>query len=255
MTVDSLFCRQVAWCVLLLVLSAQAFGGEVRVAVASNFTAPMARIVPLFEQATGHTAKISFGSTGKFYAQIRNGAPYDVLLAADESTPKRMVQQGFAVGETRFVYAVGRLVLWSVQPELVDDKGKVLNTAAFVKLAIANPLYSPYGTATKETLAELTMWNAMQRRLDKRDDVTEAYQLAATERAELAFIALSQVMQDGQVSRGSWWLVPETMHNPIRQSAVLLSGAQDVPAAMDFLAFMKRDKVRAVLRGYGYTIP
>jgi molybdate transport system substrate-binding protein len=165
------------------------------------------------------------------------------------------LQEGGAVGGSRFVYATGRLVLWSVQPDFVDDKGAVLNRGNFNVLAIANPIYSPYGVATRETLTKLTMWNAMQRKLDKRDDLMQTYQLAATERAELAFIALSQVMRDGKVGAGSWWLVPSEMHNPIRQSAVLLTGAKDPVAAKAFLAFLKSEKAMKLIRGFGYEAP
>jgi molybdate transport system substrate-binding protein len=225
------------------------------VAVTADMAEPMQRIATLFQKQSGHTVKQTPGASSRLYAQIKKGASFDVLLSADEEIPRKLMQDGLAVGGSRFVYAIGRLVLWSVQPDLVDDKGKVLNTAAFVKLAMANPRYSPYGTAAKETLSELTMWHAMQRRLDKRDDVVEAYRITATEHAELALIALSQVMRDGKISTGSWWIVPENMHEPIRQSAVLLSGAQDMQAAKDFLAFMKSDKARAVMRGFGYTQP
>ncbi|MHB1116860.1 molybdate ABC transporter substrate-binding protein [Sideroxydans sp.] len=235
--------------------AAPASAGEVRVALSSDFVAPMERIAAMFRKESGHTVTVTPDASGKLYAQIRKGAAFDVFLSADEELPKRLLQQGAAVGGSRFVYATGRLVLWSAQPDLVDDKGLVLNKGAFDKLAMPNPRHSPYGDAAQQTLTKLTMWNAMQRKLDKRDDVTEAYKLAATERAELAFIALSQVMRDGKVSTGSWWLVPETMHEPIRQSAVLLNSAQDEQAANDFLAFLKSDKARAVMRGYGYTFP
>jgi len=235
--------------------AAPASAGEVRVALSSDFVAPMERIAAMFRKESGHTVTVTPDASGKLYAQIRKGAAFDVFLSADEELPKRLLQQGAAVGGSRFVYATGRLVLWSAQPDLVDDKGLVLNKGVFDKLAMPNPRHSPYGDAAQQTLTKLTMWNAMQRKLDKRDDVTEAYKLAATERAELSFIALSQVMRDGKMNTGSWWLVPETMHEPIRQSAVLLSGAQDVQAARDFLAFLKSDKARAVMRGYGYESP
>jgi len=229
--------------------------GEVSVAVASNFAAPMERIVPLFQKESGHTVKVTLGASGKLYAQIKKGAIFDVFLSADEELPKRLMQEGLAVGGTRFVYATGRLVLWSAQPGFVDDKGLVLNRGNFNLLAIANPVNSPYGVAAKETLTKLTMWNAMQRKLDKGDDVIETYRFAATERTELAFIALSQVMRDGKVNAGSWWLVPPEMHNPIRQSAVLLTGAKDPAAARDFLAFLKSEKAVKVMRGFGYEFP
>ncbi len=229
--------------------------GEVRAAVASNFAAPMERIVALFQKESGHTAKISPGASGKLYVQIKGGTPFDVFLSADEEIPKRLMKENLAVSGSRFVYATGRLVLWSTQPDLVDDKGAVLNKGNFDRLAIANPLFSPYGMAAKETLGKLTMWNSIQRKLDKGNDIIQTYQFAATERDDLAFIALSQVMRDGKVTTGSWWLVPSELHNPIRQSAVLLSGAKDVAAAQAFLAFLKSEKARAVMRGFGYEFP
>lgn len=236
-------------------LMSSALAAEVRVALAADFAAPMERLVPLFQKESGHTLTLTLGASGKLYAQIKGGAAFDVFLSADEERPKQLMLDGLAVGGSRFVYATGRLVLWSAQPGWVDDKGAVLNKGGFDTLAIANPVYSPYGVATKEMLTKLTMWNAMQRKLDKRDDVTQAYQLAASEKAELALVALSQVMKDGKVAAGSWWIVPSELHNPIRQSAVLLGGAKEMAAAKAFLEFLKSPKAQAVMRGFGYELP
>lgn len=247
---------QVAAAVLMLSLLSLPVGAtEVRAAVASNFAAPMEHIVALFQQESGHTVKVSFGASGKLYSQIKSGASFDVFLSADEEISKRLIQEGSAVSGSRFIYATGRLVLWSVQPGLVDDKGAVLNKGNFDRLAIANPTFSPYGIAAKETLGKLTMWNSIQRKLDKGNDVIQTYQLVATEKDDLAFIALSQVMRDGKVTTGSWWLVPSELHNPIRQSAVLLSGAKDQEAAKAFLVYLKSEKARTVMRGFGYELP
>lgn len=240
---------------LLSLLSMPLHAAEVSAAVAANFAAPMERIAALFHKESGHSVKISVAASGKLYTQIKGGAPFDVFLSADEEMPKRLLQEGLAVGGSRFVYATGRLVLWSVQPGLVDEKGAVLNSGNFDKLAYANPSFSPYGIATRETLTKLTMWNAMQKKLKKSDDVTQTYQLAATESVDMAFIALSQVMRDGKVTTGSWWLVPPELHNPIRQSAVLLSGAKEQTAARALLAFLKSEKAKAVMRGFGYEVP
>lgn len=240
---------------LTTIVSTPVWASEVSVAVAANFAAPMERIAALFQKESGHTVKFIPAASGKLYTQIRAGAPFDVLLSADEEIPKRLLQEGLAVAGSRFVYATGRLVLWSAQPGLVDEKGAVLNTGNFDKLAYANPGFSPYGIATRETLTKLTMWNAMQKKLKKSDDVTQTYQLAANESADMAFIALSQVMRDGKVTTGSWWLVPSELHHPIRQSAVLLSGAKDQAAAKALLAFLKSDKAKAVMRGFGYELP
>lgn len=241
--------------VLCGLISSPVRADEVSVAVASNFAAPMERIAALFQKESGHTVKVSPGASGKLYAQIRSGAPFDAFLSADEEMPKQLMQDGLAVGGSRFVYAIGRLVLWSAQPGLVDEKGKVLIKGNFNTLAIANPRFSPYGVAAKETLTKLTMWNAIQEKLDKGDDITQTYQLAATEKVDLAFIALSQVMRDGKVTEGSSWLVPSELHRPIRQCAVLLSGAKDQAAARAFLAYLKSEKALTVMRSFGYELP
>jgi molybdate transport system substrate-binding protein len=236
-------------------MSAPVCAEEVRVAVASNFAAPMERIVSQFEKDSGHKVNVSLGSSGKFYAQIKGGAPFDVLLAADEAIPKQLQQEKLAVEGSRFTYAIGRLVLWSAQPGFVDAKGAVLNNGNFNKLAIADPKLAPYGMAAKETLEKLVMWNAMQRKLVKGENITQTYQFVATENSELGFIALSQIMRDGKVSEGSWWLVPSDMHKPIRQSAVLLTGAKDKVAAQAFLNFLKTEHAKKVMRGFGYESP
>ncbi|MBI5007996.1 MAG: molybdate ABC transporter substrate-binding protein [Nitrosomonadales bacterium] len=246
---------RIAAVVLLGVLSSPVCAGEVRVAVAANFSAPVERIAALFQKESGHAVKVSLGSSGKFYSQIKAGAPFDVLLAADESTPKRLVQEGLADGGSRFTYAAGRLVLWSVQPGFVDDKGAVLNRGNFEKLAIADPKLAPYGVAAKETLEKLVMWNAMQRKLVKGENITQTWQFVATENAELGFIALSQIMHDGKMSGGSWWLVPAEMHKPIRQGAVMLTSAKDKEASRAFLEFLKGKKATAIMHGFGYELP
>ena len=229
---------------------------EVSVAVSSDFAAPMERLVPLFQKESGHTIKVTLGASGKLNQQIRGKVPFDVFLSADEELPRLLIQDGLAVTGSRFVYATGSLVLWSAQPGLVDEKASVLNKGNFNMLAIANPRFSPYGVAAKETLTKLTMWNSIQGKLTKGENVTETRQLVVTEKADMAFIALSQLMRGGKMSEGgSWWLVPSEMHKPISQNAVLLTGAKDPAAAKAFLAFLKSEKARVVLRGFGYELP
>jgi len=240
---------------LCALMSSPVFAAGVNAAVASNFSAPMKQIAALFEQQSGDTIKLSFGSTGKFYAQIRGGAPFDVFIAADTATPQRLDQAGLTVNGSRFVYALGKLVLWSAQPNFVDDKGRVLRNGDYEKLAIADPKLAPYGMAAKQTLEKLAMWNSIRDKLVMGENITQAYQFVATGNAELGFVALSQVMRDGKVSAGSSWLVPPDMYRPIRQSAVLLAVAKDKPAAQAFLDFMKNDKAAAVIRSYGYALP
>lgn len=235
-------------------ISLPVFAGEINAAVASNFSAPMKQIAALFEQQSGDTVKLSFGSTGKFYAQIKNGAPFDVFIAADTATPQRLDDDGLTVKGSRFVYALGKLVLWSAKPNFVDGQGRVLRKGYYEKLAIADPKLAPYGMAAKQTLGKLAMWNSIIDKLVIGENITQAYQFVATGNAELGFVALSQVMRNGKVSSGSWWLVPSDMYKPIRQSAVLLSGAKDNAAAQAFLAFLKSDKAAAVIRSYGYAL-
>ena len=240
---------------LLVLMSSPACAGEVRLAVASNFSAPMERIAALFQQESGHAVKVSLGSSGKFYAQIKEGAPFDVFLAADENYPRLLEQEGLAVANSRFVYALGKLVLWSATPGLVDDKGTVLGKGTYHKIAYADPKLAPYGLAAKETMEELGLWNAVQSKLVMGESITQTYQFAATGNADLAFIALSQITKEGLVTAGSWWVVPAHLYNPIRQSAVLLSAAEDQAAAQAFLAFLKSEKAVAIIRGFGYELP
>ena len=229
--------------------------GEVNAAVAANFTAPVQQIAALFEKETGNTVKLSFGSTGKFYSQIKEGAPFDVLLAADEKTPKLMEQENLAVANSRFVYAVGKLVLWSAKAGYVDDKGTVLSSGSYNKLSYADPKLAPYGLAAQETLQKLNLWDKVQSKLVTGDSITQAYQFAATGNAELAFIALSQITKDGKVTEGSWWIVPAELYSPIKQAAVQLSVAKDKAAAQAFLAYLKSEKALTIIRSFGYGLP
>lgn len=248
---------------LWLALGALLFGavdgadaGEVNAAVAANFSAPMQQIVELFQKESGHTVKVSLGSSGKFYSQIRQGAPFDVFLSADEKNPKQLEEEGLAVANTRFVYALGKLVLWSARPGFVDDKGAVLGRGGYNKLAYADPRLAPYGQAAEETLQTMGLWNAaVQGKLVTGESIAQTYQFAATGNADMAFIALSQVIRDGKVAAGSWWVVPPHMYGPIRQSAVLLSGAKDPAAAQAFLKFLRSEQAAAIIRSFGYDKP
>jgi molybdate transport system substrate-binding protein len=233
-----------------LALTAQA--GEVSVAVAANFTAPMQKIAPLFEADTGHKATLAFGSTGRFYAQIKNGAPFDVLLAADDETPARLEREGQGVAGTRYTYAIGQLVLWSKQPGQVDDKGKVLKSARFDKLALADPKLAPYGLAAIETLTQLGLLETLKPKFVQGENIAQTYQFIATSNAQLGFVALSQVQADGRITQGSAWVVPASLHTPIRQDAILLNKAKGNPAATALLQYLRGDKARAIVRAYGY---
>jgi molybdate transport system substrate-binding protein len=227
---------------------------EVQVAVASNFTAPARKIATQFEADTGHRAALSFGATGKFYAQITNGAPFEVLLSADDETPARLEREGVAVAGSRFTYAIGRLVLWSPTAGIVDERGDVLRRGTFSHLAIANPKLAPYGAAAIDTLTAMKLIDALQPRFVQGENIGQAYQFIASGNAELGFVALSQVWADGKLSGGSAWIVPAQLHRPLRQDAVLLQPGKGRPAAEAWLRFLKSDKARRVIESFGYGV-
>jgi molybdate transport system substrate-binding protein len=240
-------------------LCANAKAEEVTVAVAANFTAPMQKIAQAFEQDTGHKAKLVFGSTGKFYAQIKNGAPFAVLLSADVETPARLEQEGAAVAGTRFTYAVGRLALWSKNPALVDNKGQVLlskNTDknSFKKLAIADPKLAPYGAAAIEVIERMGVIAKVMTKLVQGDSIGQAFQFVMTENAELGFVAYSQISTDGRITQGSAWVVPQNLYTPLRQDAALLSLGKDNAAALALIKYMRTDRAKTIIRTYGYTL-
>jgi len=225
---------------------------EVSVAVAAHFTAPMQRIAAAFAQDTGHKAVLAFGATGKFYAQIKNGAPFQVLLAADEATPLRLEKEGLVVAGSRFTYATGRLVLWSKHPGLVDADGDVPRKGSFAHLAIAEPKLAPYGAAAMEVLRTLGVAQNVSPRLVKGENITQTYQFVATGNAALGFVALSQVMPGGKLTEGSAWVVPASLHAPLRHDAVLLARAKDNVAAKALVAYLKSDRAGAIIRAFGY---
>jgi molybdate transport system substrate-binding protein len=237
---------------LLVLLARGACAAEVRVAVAANFTAPMQAIAAGFEQATGHRAKLAFGSTGKFYAQIKHGAPFDVFFAADDETPARLEQEGAAMAGSRFTYSIGRLALWSSKRGYVDAAGAVLKQGAFRHLAIANPKLAPYGAAAVETLEKLGLLAALQPKYVQGENIAQTFQFVSTGNAELGFVALSQVFEGGRLKRGSAWRVPSALHAPIRQDAVILGRGKDNPAALALMKYMKEDRARAIIRAHGY---
>ena len=236
----------------LALTSPGAVATDVQVAVAANFTAPMQAIAAGFEQATGHKAQLAYGATGMFYAQIRNGAPFDVLLAADDETPAKLEREGTAVAGSRFTYAIGHLALWSARPGYVDDQGAVLKQGAFVHLALANPKLAPYGAAAVETLNRLGLRAALQPRFVQGENIAQTFQFVSSGNAELGFVALSQVYERGALKRGSAWIVPSALHAPIRQDAVMLARGRDNPAALALLKYLKQDQARAIIRAYGY---
>ena len=242
-------------CLLALVTClGTAHAGEVQVAVAANFAAPMEKLAEQFQKDTGHKAILASGATGKFYAQIRHGAPFEVLLSADDETPARLEAEGHAVANSGFTYAVGRLVLWSAKAQYVDAGGAVLRTGNFKHLAIANPKTAPYGAAAVAAIAKLGLTARLQPRLVQGENIAQAWQFASTGNAELGFVARSQVWRDGAFTTGSGWIVPASMHAPIRQDAALLTRGAKNPAATALLQYLRSEKAKAIIRSYGYEV-
>jgi molybdate transport system substrate-binding protein len=227
---------------------------EVSVAVASNFAAPMQKIAAAFEKETGHKALLSVGSTGNFYAQIKNGAPFQVFLSADDETPARLEKEGQGVAGSGFTYAIGKLVLWSKRPGVVDEQGAVLRSTSLDKIALANPKLAPYGAAAIETMTRLGVLQGLQSRFVQGENISQTYQFVASENALLGFVALSQVFVDGRLREGSAWIVPPAFYTPLRQDAILLAKGKDNPAALALMTFLRSVKAQNIIRSYGYDL-
>ena len=226
--------------------------GEIHAAVASNFTGAAQVLAERFEEKTGHRVVLAFGSTGKHYAQIKNGAPFEVFLAADAGRPELLERDKIAVPGTRFTYAIGRLVLWSPHEGYVDPKGAVLENGKYTFLALANPKLAPYGEAAKEVLQGRGLWEKLAGRLVQGENISQALQFVNAGNAELGFVALSQIIQPGSPLKGSYWMIPQSLYRPIEQQAVLL---KDTEAARAFILFIKCDAARSLIRSHGYETP
>lgn len=237
-----------------LALSAAAQAEVVQIAVAANFTAPARALAEIFARTTGHEAKLSFGATGAFYTQIKNGAPFDILLAADDERPIRLEKEGDTVPGSRFTYAIGQLVLWSAKPGFVDGEGAVLKGGNFNKIAIANPKLAPYGAAAVETMDKLGLAAALTPKLVTGESIGQTYNFIATGNAELGFVALAQVLDGGKMKSGSMWVVPAKYHAPIIQDAVILKRAAANPAAKAWMALMRSPNTQDFIRSYGYEV-
>tara|TARA_Y100001951_G_scaffold96007_1_gene94152 strand:+ start:2611 stop:3363 length:753 start_codon:yes stop_codon:yes gene_type:complete len=240
--------------VLGLVFAGSTLADEVKVAVAANFTAPMQAIAPEFEKATGHKLVAAFGATGQFYAQIRNGAPFEVFLAADDSTPGKLESEGLTVEGSRFTYAIGGLVLWSAAADYLDGSAAALKAGQFKHLSIANPKAAPYGLAATQVLDKLGLSEALRGKLVEGQNITQAHQFVSSGNAELGFVALSQVYKDGKISSGSAWIVPGDMYEPIKQDAVILKPGANNPAASALVDYLKGPEAARIIESFGYTL-
>ena len=238
----------------LLLFGQASWSATVLVAVAANFSKPMTEIVSQFEKATGHSAKLSFGSSGKFVSQLENGGPFEVLLSADEKGPEKLEQAGLTVPNSRFVYALGKLVLWSATPNFVDDKGKILMTSNFKHLALADPKVAPYGAAAIDVLKKMKLFEKLQPMFVQGENIAQTYQFISTANAELGFLALSQVIKNGKIVGGSSWIIPDNLHAPIRQGAVLMKKGAENPAARALIDYLKSIPALAIIKKYGYDL-
>ena len=227
---------------------------EVQVAVAANFTAPIQAIAADFEKDTGHKLIAAYGATGQFYTQIKNGAPFEVFLSADDTTPEKLEREGDTVKGSRFTYAVGTLALWSAKNGYVDTKGEVLKKNEYQHLSIANPKTAPYGLAATQVLEKLKLTEATKAKIVEGQNITQAYQFVSTGNAELGFVALSQIYKEGKVTSGSAWIVPASLHDPIKQDAVILNNGKDNAAAKALVEYLKGPKAAAVIKSYGYQL-
>lgn len=239
---------------LVVICASSSWSEELNIAVASNFTAPMQLIETAFEADSGHDLRVSFGSTGSLYAQIVNGAPFDVLLAADQVTVDALADAELLADSSRFTYAVGGLVLWSADDDLVDDDLDVLAEDNFAHMAIANPDVAPYGQAALDVIVVLGLVEQVGSKLVTGENISQAYNFVASGSAELGFVALSQVMRDGEINTGSYWLVPRDIYSPILQDAAVLSHASDKPAAQQFVDYLRSPDAAQVMRSFGYLL-
>lgn len=245
-------CRKLAFGALTLLVSFPVWAGEVRVAVASNFSHAIREIANQFEKDGEHTVRLSAASTGKQYAQIINGAPFDIFFAADSRRPKMLEDSGTAITGSRFTFALGKLALWSASEIHVDERGEILGNGGYRHLAIANPKLAPYGRAAREVLENLGLWDALYRHLVQGENIGQTYQYIHSGNAELGFVAFSQLSKPGDPAKGSWWIVPQTLYSPVEQQAVLL---RDSVAAKAFADFVRSKVGREIIRTHGYDLP
>ena len=240
-------------CLLVLsLLLHTAHADTINVAVASNFTAPMKEITSLFEHASGHKVRLSFGASGKFYAQIKHGAPFHLFFSADQQKPAQLEREGLIVPGSRFTYAVGQLALWSAQEGFINANPDRLLGLQFNKLAIANPKLAPYGVAAIDVLEHLALIDQTKSTWAHGENIAQTYQFVSTGNADLGFVALSQIMKGGRLKTGSSWIIPEALYTPIKQDAVLLRSGEHSPAAQALLRFIKTEQAEAIMQSYGY---
>lgn len=239
---------------MVLTVSVTGLAEEAQVAVAANFAEPIKAIAATLEKTTGHKLKITLGATGKLYAQIKNGAPFDVLLAANTIAPAALEKEKLTLPGSRFTYATGKLLLWSADAARIDANGDVLKGGNFRKLAYANPKTAPYGEAAVQVMDKLGLTAALTPKLVQGESIGQTYSFVATGNAELGFVAMSQVLVGGKLKGGSLWVIPQSLYSPILQDAVVLQHGADNPAALALITLLHSPNIKDLIRSYGYGI-
>ena len=244
----------IAW---LILLASTSWAATTLVAVASDFTKPMTEIAAAFEKTTGHTAKLSFGSSGKAFAQIQSGGPFEVYLSASEKYPLELEKSGHVVAGSRFVYAIGKLVLWSAKPGYVEDKGEILKTGNFKHIALADPAHAPYGVVAEDVMKNLGVLDQLRPLFVMGENISQTFQFVSTGNVELGFVAFAQVIDinTGKIGSGSGWIIPDNLHGPFNQTAVLLKKGDENPAALALVDFLKSPAALAIIEKYGFGLP
>ena len=236
----------------LLLITKPVIADELKIAVASNFSETIKYLSAEFESQTNHKIKLIFGSTGRHYAQIKNGAPFDIFFAADRLRPQILEKEGLTSADSRFTYAIGKLVLWSPDKRLIDSDSDVLEKSNFDHLSIANPKLSPYGKAAQDFLQSQNLWNPLKKKMVRGENISQAFHFVKSGNAKLGLVAYSQVKHPDKDSQGSFWEVPSSLYSPIEQQVVMLKYSQ---AGNQFLDYIKSNQAKQLIWSFGYEVP
>ena len=254
-------CLLIGMALMRMMFVNDAHAQSINVAVASNFTHPIKALIKAFEKQSDHNVRVSFGSSGKFYAQIKHGAPFQVFLSADQTKPLALEKEGLVMAGSRFTYAIGRLAIWSSKENFIDERLIPLKNGHFNKLALANPKLAPYGVAAAQVLDNLKLTNSTQSKWVQGENIAQTYQFVSTGNSDLGFVALSQIIQHTKsqnsanttsIKQGSAWVIPNHLHRPIRQDAVLLKRGKDNQTAYAFMQFLKNQQAKEIINTFGY---
>jgi molybdate transport system substrate-binding protein len=239
----------------LLAWGYKAVAGEATIAVASNFIKPMAALVKEFEVYSPYKLRVVYGSSGRLFAQISNGAPFDVFLSADSLKPARLIEDGYGVAGSQRTYAIGRLALWSNKAGVSVKNEDILSNGAFRAIAIANPRLAPYGLAAKQSLESMGLWEQLKSKLVQGENISQTYQFVFTANADVGFVSYSQLEIQNGAEATNYWLIPSEYHEAITQDSVLLERGADNKASLEFIEFLKSDSAIKLIESFGYLRP